>query len=102
MSLQNNCSKQQQTLSVKRASVFGFTIEVLFNKKLQKAKIKASKGKKNFTMPMLMPTSMPMLMPRCRCQDSQMAETSKIKKGKSRTIYFFLFQLKFLRMKKLL
>ena len=49
MSLQNNCSKQQQTLSGKLASVFEkyFTIDVLLNKKLRKAQIKASKGKKN-------------------------------------------------------
>ena len=42
---------------------------------------------------MTMPTSMPMLMPRCWCQDFQMAETSKIKKGKSRTKYFLFFNL---------
>ena len=44
-SLQNNCSKQQQTLSGKLESVFekDFTIDVLINKKLRKAKIKASK-----------------------------------------------------------
>ena len=104
-SLQNICSKQQQTLSGKLARVFekDFTIDVLLNKKLWKAKIKASKGKKDFTMPMVTPTSIPILMPRCRCQcrDFQMAESSKIKKGKSRTIYFF-FQLKFVRMKKFL
>ena len=47
-SLQNNCSKQQQTISGKLTSVFekDFTIAVLLHKKLQKAKIKASKGKK--------------------------------------------------------
>ena len=101
MSIQNNCSKQQQTLSEKLAVVFekDFTIDALLNKKLREAKIKASKGKRIFIMPMPMPTSMPMLMPRCPCQDFQMTETSKIKKGKSRTIYFFLFQLKFVKMK---
>ena len=48
MSLQNNCSKQQQTLLGKLASVFekDFTIGVLLHKKLLKAKIKASKSKK--------------------------------------------------------
>ena len=47
-SLQNNCSKQQQTLPGKLGSVFekDFTIDVLLYKKLRKAKIKASKGKK--------------------------------------------------------
>ena len=47
-SLQNNCSKEQQTRSGKLASVFekDFTIDVLLHKKLQKAKLKASKGKK--------------------------------------------------------
>ena len=71
-SLQNNCSKQQQTLSGKLASLFekDFTIDVLLHKKLQKAKIKAWKSKK---FPMPMPTSIPMLMPRCRCRDFQMA-----------------------------
>ena len=49
-----------------------------------------------------MATSMPMLIPRCRYQDFKMADTSKIKKGNSRTIYFFVFQLKFARMKKFL
>ena len=94
-SLQNNCSKQQQTLSTKLESVFekDITIDVLINKKLRKAKIKASEGKKKFTMPMPMPTSMPMLMPRCRCQDFQMAKTSEIKNGNSRTIYFFFLNL---------
>ena len=103
-SLQNNCSEQQQTLSGKLASVFekNFNIDVLLNKKLRKANSKASKSKKIFTMPMPMPTSMPMLMPRCPCRDFQMTETSKVKKGKSRTIYFFLFLLKFVRMKKFL
>ena len=50
MSLQNNCSKQQQTLPGKLASVFekDFTIDVLLHKKLRKAKIKAWKGKKNY------------------------------------------------------
>ena len=75
-SLQNNCSKQQQTLSGKLESVFekDFTIDVLINKKLWKAKIKASKSLRlqNFTMPMPMPTWMPMLMPRCRCRNFQM------------------------------
>ena len=49
MSLQNNCSKQQQILSVNLAIVFekDFTIDVLLHKKLQKRKIKALKGKKN-------------------------------------------------------
>ena len=48
MSLQNNCSKQQQTLSGKLATVFekDFTVDVLLYKKLQEAKIKVSKGKK--------------------------------------------------------
>ena len=48
MSLQNNCSKKQQTLSGKLASVFEkyFTIDVLLNKKLRKVQIKASKSKK--------------------------------------------------------
>ena len=48
-SLQNNCSKQQHTLSGKLASVFekDIIIDVLLNKKLRKAKIKVSKGKKN-------------------------------------------------------
>ena len=46
-SLQNNCSKQQQTLTGKLASVFdkNFTKDVLLHKKLRKAKIKPSKGK---------------------------------------------------------
>ena len=49
----------------KDVSVFekDFTIDVLLHKKLRKAKIKTSKGKKKFTMPMPMQTSMPMLMP---------------------------------------
>ena len=49
-SLQNNCSKQQQTLPGKLAIVFekDFTIDVLLYKKLRKAKIKASKGKKSY------------------------------------------------------
>ena len=49
-SLQNNRSKQKQTLSGKLASVFekDFIIDVLVNKKLRKAKIKAWKGKKNY------------------------------------------------------
>ena len=51
-SLQNNCSKQQQTLPGKLASVFekDFTIDVLLHKKLREAKINASKGKKNYNV----------------------------------------------------
>ena len=47
---QNNCSKQQQTLSGKLASVFekDFTIDALPSRKLRKGKIKALKGKKNY------------------------------------------------------
>ena len=62
-SLQNNCSKQQQTLSGKLASVFekDFTIDVLLNKKLQKAKIKASKGKKTSNADADADAEMPML-----------------------------------------
>ena len=47
-SLQNNCSKQQQTLPGKLASVFekDFTIDVLLYKKLRKVKLKASKDQK--------------------------------------------------------
>ena len=50
MSLQNNWSKQQQTLPGKLANVFEkeYIINVLLHKKLWKAKIKASKGKKNY------------------------------------------------------
>ena len=57
MSLQNNCSKQQQTLLGKLASVFekDFTIGVLLHKKLLKAKIKASKSKKNYNAEIPMP-----------------------------------------------
>ena len=51
-SLQNNCSKQQQTLPGKLVSAFekDFTIDVLLLKKLREAKIKASKGKKNYNV----------------------------------------------------
>ena len=47
---QNNCSKQQQTLSGKLASVFekDFTIDALPSRKLRKGKIKALKGRKNY------------------------------------------------------
>ena len=40
MSLQNNCSKQQQTLPGNLASIFekDFIIDVLLHKKLRKAK----------------------------------------------------------------
>ena len=65
-------------------------------------KVRLQKAKKKITVPMPMPTSMPMLMPSCRCRDFQMTKTNKIKKGKSRTIYFVLFLLKFVRMKKFL
>ena len=66
-SLQNKCSKLQQTLPGKLASVFekDFTIDVLLHKKLRKAK--------KITMPMSIPTSMPMLMSRCQSRDFQMA-----------------------------
>ena len=49
-SVQNNCSKQQQTLPGKVASVFekDFTIYILLCRKLQKAKVKALKGKKGY------------------------------------------------------
>ena len=49
-SLQNNCSKQRQTLPGKLAYIFekDFTIDVLLHKELWKAKIKALKGKKNY------------------------------------------------------
>ena len=47
---QNNCSKQQQTLPGKLASVFekDFTTDALPSRKLRKGKIKALKGKKNY------------------------------------------------------
>ena len=49
MSLQNNCSKQQQILSVNLAIVFekDFTVDVWLHKQHQKRKIKALKDKKN-------------------------------------------------------
>ena len=52
-SLQNNRSKNQQTLPGKHASVFGkdFTIDVLLHKKLRMAKTKASKGKEKIYNP---------------------------------------------------
>ena len=51
----------------KDVSVFekDFTIDVLLHKKLRKAK--------KITMPMSIPTSMPMLMSRCQSRDFQMA-----------------------------
>ena len=73
-SLQNNCSKQQQTLSGKLTSVFekDFTIAVLLHKKnFKRQKLRLRKAKK-FPMLMPMPTLIPMLMPRCRCRDFQM------------------------------
>ena len=65
MSLQNNCSKQQQMLSVNLAIVFekDFTVDVWLHKQLQKRKIKALKGKKNFQC-------------WCQCRDAD-AEISK-------------------------
>ena len=68
-SLQNNCSKQQQTLSGNFASVLekDFTIDVLLHKKLQKTLIKTLKGKKISDADAEMP------IPRCRCRDFQTA-----------------------------
>ena len=49
-SLQSNCSKQQLKVLGRTASVSekDFTMNVLFHKKLQRAKIKTSKGKIKF------------------------------------------------------
>ena len=70
----NNCSKQRLKLPGMCASVLekDFIMYVFFHNIIEKAKKKFARQKNFFAMPMLMLTSMSMLMPRCRSRDIQM------------------------------
>ena len=102
--LQNNCSKQRlrkQKLPGRCPRVLekDFTIDVFFIRKFERQKQKLRKKNFFFAMPMLMPTSMAMLMPRCQCRDFQMANKISwlLYKTKSLTLDFkydsFIFYL---------